>query len=470
MPHIYAETGVMIRFLAAMRRIPLTIVKDAVTPADYLKKNLEVLRAVAVDPYVAGCDFVGEEITDIITIKPVFKEVVKIAAEDPTFVIRVHAGENDSTKDNISHSIECIRDNLAPGQPMPRVRLGHGLYTYSLRSAKGKKVLQDLKENNIVLEFQITSNVRLNNLNSIEGHPLRSYLAKGINCVQGTDGAALYGTNSMDEQLSLRNFLELSDEEMMLMRKTEDRIISEGREAYSAKKDKLLRLMNSRTLEEFFFERMEESQGIKNLALRHVRKYDAVTELKDRIEEIPWDLKPVILMGGSFNTEKRVTTLTDEGIAQLNALCEYLDPSEVCFVVGHKLSGYEKYLIDHNDKKFRIFAVVPSLITRAESRKLRDAGVFIRVSPESEGTGIYKSIHYEIFERRPSVVVAFDGNSTGANIIQEARNGKGKALILVSTRSKVLREKANSLGGYVLFFDKDHPVTEQIKKASGGIK
>ena len=45
MPSIYKETGVMIRFLAAIRRIPLTIVKDAVTPENYLEQNLEVLRA-----------------------------------------------------------------------------------------------------------------------------------------------------------------------------------------------------------------------------------------------------------------------------------------------------------------------------------------------------------------------------------------------------------------------------------------
>ena len=40
MPSIHRETGVMIRFLAAMRRIPLTIIKDAVTPANYLDQNL----------------------------------------------------------------------------------------------------------------------------------------------------------------------------------------------------------------------------------------------------------------------------------------------------------------------------------------------------------------------------------------------------------------------------------------------
>ncbi len=463
MPKIFKETGVMIRFLAAMRRIPLTIVKDAVTPEDYLIKNLEVLRAVALDPYVAGCDFVGEEINDIITLKPVFKEIVKIAAEDPTFVIRVHAGENDSQKDNIAHSIACVRDCLAPGQKMPHVRLGHGLYTYSFKSQKGKQVLKDLKENNIVLEFQISSNVRLNNLNTLENHPLKQYISEGIACVQGTDGAALYGSNSMDEQLSLRNLLELTDDDMRFMRETEAKIIEEGREAYSLKKYKLRKLRDGRSLEDTLLQEMEQRNPIKGLSLQSIKKFDANTELKAQIEEIPWDLTPFVLMGGSFNTEKRATILKEEGIRQLEEMMDYLDPEEVCFVIGHKISGYEKYLIENNRKHFRIFAVVPSLLTKQEEKKLKDAGVYIRVSPESEGMGIYKSFNYEIFERRPSVVVAFDGNSAGANIIQEAKNGKGKALILVWARSRTLREKANSLEGYINFFDEENSVSQQLQ-------
>ena len=125
--------------------------------------------------------------------------MVKIASKDPSFVIRVHAGENDSQKDNISHSILCVKESLAPGQPMPKMRLGHGLYTYSPNSKKGRETLKQLKENNVVLEFQITSNVRLNNLNSLENHPLKNYLKNGIRCVQGTDGAALYGTDAIEE-------------------------------------------------------------------------------------------------------------------------------------------------------------------------------------------------------------------------------------------------------------------------------
>ncbi|SET30607.1 Adenosine/AMP deaminase [Pseudobutyrivibrio sp. C4] len=459
MPSIYQETGVMIRFLAAMRRIPLTIVKDAVTPANYLEQNLEVLKATALDPYVAGCDFVGEEINDIITLKPAFKEIVKIAKADPSFVIRVHAGENDSQKDNIAHSIACVKESLEPGQQMPKMRLGHGLYTYSLASKKGKETLKELKENNVVLEFQITSNVRLNNLNSLQNHPLKQYLEKGISCVQGTDGAALYGTNSIDEQLSLEKMLGLTDEELRKMHDSESKIIEESQKAYSVKKAAFTELLGERDMEEVLLEKMQ-AVTISKAKAKSAPKLDANTELKDQIEEITWDRTPVVLLGGSFNTENRTTKISANAIKQMDDMLEYMSPDEVCFVIGHKLSGYEKYLLDHNDKGFRIYSFVPALITKKEAEKIKEADVKVRVSIEAEGMGIYKSINYEIFERRPSVVVAFDGNSAAANLIQEAKNGKGRSAILIWNHSKTLMQKAKSLHGYVYSFDGETPLTD----------
>ena len=460
MPKIYRETGVMIRFLAAIRRIPLTIVKDAVTPENYLEQNLEVLKATACDPYVAGCDFVGEEINDIITLKPAFNEIVKIADKVPGFVIRVHAGENDSQKDNIAHSIICVRDALAPGQEMPRIRLGHGLYTYSPRSMKGREVLQQLKENNVVLEFQITSNVRLNNLNSLKDHPLRHYLKQGIWCVQGTDGAALYGTTSIDEQLSLKTMLGLTDNELALMREAEEALIEDARKTYSEKKALFAKMLGERDMAEVLLEKMQTVRIRRSSKAE--KKLDANRELSERVREITWDRLPVVVLGGSFNTENRATRTTERGRRQLDALMNALNPDETCFVIGHKLSGYEKYLVEHNKKGFRIYAVVPSLITGAEKEKLLSSGVFIRVSTEAQGMGIYKSFNYEIFERRPSVVVAFDGNSAAANLIQEAKNGKGKAQILVWASSSTLSQKANSLAGYVSLFDEEHPIEELL--------
>ena len=463
MPSIYKETGVMIRFLAAMRRIPLTIIKDAVTPENYLEQNLEVLKATALDPYVAGCDFVGEEINDIIELKPAFKEIVKIAANDPSFVIRVHAGENDSQKDNIAHSIACVKESLAKGQPMPKMRLGHGLYTYSLNSKKGKEALKELKENNVVLEFQITSNVRLNNLNSLDKHPLKQYLKQGIRCVQGTDGAALYGTDAIEEELSLEKMLGLSDAELKLMREAEASIIEEGRKAYSDKKAAFAKLIGDRDLEDVLLEKMQTVK-IAGKKSKGEALLDANAELKEQISEITWDRFPVVLLGGSFNTESRSTKLSANATKQIDELMEHLNPEEVCFVIGHKLAGYEKYIIDHNDKGFRIYSFVPSVVTKREADKIKKAGVKVRVSTESQGMGIYKSFNYEIFERRPSIVVAFDGNSAATNLIQEAKNGKGKSAIFVWSGSKNLMQKAKSLHGYVYSFDGEKTLLDIVKE------
>lgn len=54
MPYLEKETGVKIRFLAAMRRIPLTIIKDQIIGGNYLRDNLDVLKAIAKSPYVVG--------------------------------------------------------------------------------------------------------------------------------------------------------------------------------------------------------------------------------------------------------------------------------------------------------------------------------------------------------------------------------------------------------------------------------
>ncbi|MBP5729527.1 MAG: adenosine deaminase, partial [Clostridia bacterium] len=126
MPAVTRETGVMLRFLAGIRRIPLTIIRDRITPNDYLADNLQILRAIAGDPYVAGSDIIGEEINSILELRAVIRELVRIAGEHEGYVIRIHAGENDSLRDNVANSIACVAEALAPGQPMPRLRIGHG--------------------------------------------------------------------------------------------------------------------------------------------------------------------------------------------------------------------------------------------------------------------------------------------------------------------------------------------------------
>ena len=452
MPAIRRETGVTLRFLAAIRRTPLTIVKDRIASDDAMRRSLQAIRAVAGDPYVAGGDIVGEEINDIRDLAPLLAELDRIASDHPTFTIRIHAGENDGLRDNVANAIKCVREGLAPGQPMPLVRIGHGLYTRNLESNKGRQLLEDLRESGAVLEFQITSNVRLNNLSQLERHPLRQYLAAGIPCVQGTDGGAIYGTDSIDEQLALERTLNLAHDELVAMRRAEDRVRNRGLAALEEKTRTFVNEAGAQDVEAFYAARMREQQPLEETLLDLPDTHDSAEVFSDMIEELPIDRVPVIIMGGSFNNDRHVTRRRRDVCAVLDDVLSKGDPSKMFLVIGHSLSGYEQYLARKNQGKFGLYAFVPSRVGPEEAEALKRAGVRIRVSIEPSPMGIYKSVAYEIFKRRPSVLIALDGNSSGANMIQDAKNGKRKCHMFVLDKRGMLREKAKGLEGYVTLF------------------
>lgn len=450
MPAVTRETGVLLRFLAGIRRVPLTIIRDRVTPNDYLADNLQILRAIAGDPYVAGSDIIGEEINSILELRAVIREIVRIAGENPGFVIRIHAGENDSLRDNVADSIACVAEALAPGQEMPPLRIGHGLYTCDLRAPRGRKLLEDMKKNRVTLEFQITSNVRLNNLSRLDHHPLRQYLRAGIACVQGTDGGALYGTDSIDEELSLEKLLGLSFEELKKMRRADGRILEESLEIFRRRADAFRDSGGAGDPEAWYLRRLENTERIREDLWKGAGRIDSWEALQNLIGPLPEGRIPVVIAGGSFNHNGHRTQARPEEKRLIDALLQTLDPEKVFFVIGHTLSGQEGYIVEQNRGRFPVAAIVPNRITRAEKKRLQEAGVTVRVSIESTGLGLYKSFAYEIFRQMNSVLLAFDGNAPAMNLIQAARNGRYRCRIFVSPRSRGLAVKARMLEGYIL--------------------
>ena len=465
MPAIRQETGVTLRFLAAIRRTPLTILKDRIAREDVFQDNLRALRAVAEDPYVAGSDIVGEEMNDIRDLAPLLREIVKIARTHPDFTIRIHAGENDGLPENVANAIACVREGLFPSQPMPRMRIGHGLYTTSLSSRKGQELLRRLKEDGVTLEFQITSNVRLNNLTSLARHPLRQYLAAGVACVQGTDGGALYGTDSIDEQLALEKMLDLTREEMLAMRRAEDRVREAGLRALEEKEKALRQKLAGGDVADWYRQQMAAEDPEEEILTDLPKLLDSRQVFGDMEREMPVEKIPVIVMGGSFNNDRHLTRQRADLRRSLDRILEEGDPEKMFLVVGGSLAGYERYILEKNAGKFEAYAFVPARIGRGEAEKLRKAGPGIRVSIEPSPMGVYKSIAYEIFKRRPSVLLALDGNSSGANMIQEARNGKRKCHILVFDRARLLREKAMNLQGYAVLFDENTDLAGLVNRA-----
>ena len=471
MPKIEKETGVKIRFLVGIRRIPLTIVKDQKTSVNYLRENIDVMKAVAKSPYVVGSDLIGEEINDISELQPVITEIVRfIKEEDENFTIRIHAGENDSLRDNVEKSIDCIKTALKPGESMPNFRLGHGLYTPELTSEKGKKLIKKLQDTNGIIEFQITSNVRLNNLSDISKHPIKTYLENNIRCVQGTDGCGFYGVDTIDEQLALHNLLNVNDDDFAKMREVEEEVVQRSEKYFKEKCIKFKEFLNGRSLEEAILEeeRKNEEEGKKkNMNLRLRIGISSKEAVKEKIKDLPTDKVPIIIAGGSFNAQGRETILTEEGKELLTQLMKKIDSKKAYFVIGHKMQGYEKAVLDISkklNKKFEIDAIIPKMITEDISQKLLENKELnaIRISTENEDSGIYKSFNYEIFERRSSVVLAFDGNSPVSNLVQEAKNGKGKSKIYVNSENTLLKDKANMLGGYVIPFNLNENIVDKI--------
>ena len=459
-PTIEAETGVKIRFLIGIRRIPLTIIKDQKTSSTYLKENINVLRAVGKSPYVVGSDFIGEEINDISDLQSAIKEIVKyVNNEDNDFTIRIHAGENDSLRDNVRKSIICVKQSLEKNQKMPRCRIGHGLYSENLDTQSGKELMNLMKETGVVIEFQLTSNVRLNNLSDLSNHPIKKFLENGIKCVQGTDGCGMYGSDTFDEQLALQNLLGLTDKDFAKMRAVEDEIISKNDIYFKEKSKKFEQFLNGRSIREAILE--AETQYTKETEnqeeLRIINNLETEKELKQKIKQLPTDKVPVIIAGGSFNTKGRETVASEEGLKVLKELIKDIDSNKVYFVIGHKMQGYEKAVVDiakELNKNIEIDAIVPKMVTEKVKNRLLNENVNgICISPETEELGIYKSFNYEIFERRKAVVIAFDGNSPVLNLVQEAKNGKGKSKIYVNKENTLLNEKAETLEGYVVPFE-----------------
>ena len=469
LPIVEKETGVKLRFLLAIRRIPLTIIKDQKTSNTYLKENINVLKAVAKSPYVVGSDFIGEEINDIADLQPAIDEIVKyIKEEDPDFTVRIHAGENDSLRDNVRKSILCIKEALAPGQQMPRCRIGHGLYSENLSTEAGIELMEMMKENNVIIEFQLTSNVRLNNLSDLANHPIKTFLKNGINCVQGTDGCGFYGSDSFDEQLALQNLLGLTDADFEKMRKVEDELISRNDKYFEEKSKKFQQFIGNRTMREAVLELEEKNikETEEQKELRISNNIETEKELKEKIKRLPVDKTPVIIAGGSFNTKGRETIVTEDGVKLLKKFMENVDNNNIYFVIGHKMQGYEKAIVDISkelNKKFEIDAIVPKMVTEKVKNRLLDQNIdCICISPETEELGIYKSFNYEIFERRKAVVIAFDGNSPVLNLVQEAKNGKGKSKIYVNQENELLKKKADTLEGYVVPFEMKENIIYKI--------
>ena len=280
--------------------------------------------------------------------------------------------------------------------------------------------------------------------------------------MQGTDGGAVYGTDSIDEQLALEKMLNLSHAELVAMHQAENMVRHRGLAALKEKMRAFAEEVGKEDVEAFYTARMLAQQLPDETLLDLPNTHNSITVFSDKIDELPCDRVPVILVGGSFNNDRHVTKRRRDVCALLDDMLAKGDPNKMFLVIGHTLSGYEQYLATHNQGKFDLYAFVPARIAQKDAQALMRTGIHIRPSIEPSPMGIYKSVAYEVFKRRPSVLIALDGNSSGANMIQDAKNGKRKCHIFVLDKRGMLREKARNLEGYVTLFGADDDLASLV--------
>lgn len=205
-PRIEARTGVRLRFLAALSR------------HDDLEWDLDAidrLEALAASPYLVGVDFMGHETNSTQAFGVQLTELARrMGVARPGFVVRVHAGENPAFPANVRDALELVRGHEV------RLRIGHGLYGVD------DATLAALRDAGVIVEFNLTSNFSLNNVQSLGEVPLKRYLRAGVRVVLGSDGPGLYGTDAGFEARAAR-LAGLAAEELRAIRQIEEVYVAE---------------------------------------------------------------------------------------------------------------------------------------------------------------------------------------------------------------------------------------------------
>ena len=222
LPRIEAQTGVGIRFLVALSR------------HDDLEWDLDVLRraqACLESRALVGIDFMGHETNSTRAFLPQLNAAAALARQRSGWVLRVHAGENPAFPENVREVIAALRPYVE--NHGLELRIGHGLYGLDDAMLADVAALSSRARpagGGVVFEFNLSSNLALNNIRTTFDVPLRQVVAAGVDVVLGTDGAGLYRTQVQDEAQAARA-TGLDDQGMDRVAATEQRLLAHKRAA-----------------------------------------------------------------------------------------------------------------------------------------------------------------------------------------------------------------------------------------------
>ena len=203
LPELEKKTGVRLRFLAAIDK-------------KYDKEKLEFLFNKLVENssnyFLVGCDFLGDEKFPIENIEDFIKKITNYSIlNNNRFCIRCHVGEIKENNNGIFKFLSIlknIKQNLNNyNLKFPEIRIGHGIY------GMNNYCINLCKELDVIIELNLTSNLKLHNIEKVADYPLQSYIDNNLNFVIGTDSPGIFKTN-IKKELKLAKKIGLNHEQL----------------------------------------------------------------------------------------------------------------------------------------------------------------------------------------------------------------------------------------------------------------
>lgn len=341
LPEIENESGVKLRFLAGIWRH---------SDKEWNLDDIDRIKSVAKSRYVVGCDVMGHETNSTDSVAEELQEMARYAMEsDPNFVIRVHAGENPMFKENVSRALEIIYEEykkMPEGTTMPKVRIGHGLYGVDERT------LNLAKEMGAIIEFNMSSNLALNNINAIREVPIAEYIRNGIKVVLATDGHGMYSTSGEQEAL-LASAAGVRSEDFAKIQEVENEVMQMAKE----REEEHLPIENIEELYDVTYKTAdgkarytrevgEKYRAEKEKAIEHLGEKIAFTGAiidSKMIAEATDGKIPVMITGASKGNWPNISLEDQENIrVVMQVLANTLNPETTYLVTGGTNHGVEK--------------------------------------------------------------------------------------------------------------------------------
>lgn len=352
LPQIEKQTGVKIRFIAALWRH-----SDPLFNKDMIAR-LKVLQS----PYIVGVDFMGHESNSTWELESAIKEAVELKKEIGShFQIRVHAGENPYFPENVRVAIELGAD-----------RIGHALYAddTAVKLAQARET---------IFEINPDSNFALNNNDGAEQAPLKKFISAGVKITVGTDGHGLYGINHQNLFSSLGNSVNGTSLQQIV---SNDAEYIRRMEVAFAQRKYLLNHPVSRNLplpeynEKYEQQQIEKRKQEKTeLAEALAKKGIDVHTNTDAIESKYRGMMGIWISGASKSSFPKISSEDQTKIEQmLLSDLRMLDPAKVYLVMGITHFGVEEIIMRLNDQHKLGFKIVGTVAEDKSETNIADIG------------------------------------------------------------------------------------------------